>query len=88
MKNEHRYVWRNNKVVTHFACLEVLKSEVEAFGAPWPALISLMDTLLSWLSYILGESKKIGINFLILTGAFNNVQDPHFWRKFHFLELA
>lgn len=47
--------WQENQYYTHFACLDVLKSEVEALGA---ACLSLIDTRLSWLSYIRGESSK------------------------------
>lgn len=48
---------RLSVIDTHFACLELLKSDVEAFGAPWPAR-SLIDTRRSWLSYKRGESRK------------------------------
>lgn len=43
-------------VATHFIGLELLKSEVDAFGACPP--FRRIETLLSWLSYNLGESEK------------------------------
>lgn len=42
---------------THFGCFVLLKSEVEALGAPCPAL-KRIDTRRSWLSYNLGESTR------------------------------